>query len=132
MGSIDDRLNGKKVLVVDDEECMRSLQKRIFDRFIPGYVVHTAENGRIALEMMQHEGYSLVSCDVDMPKMNGLELYSSAKCLDKKPAFLFMTGALTEERKDFFKKEGLIYMPKPFEIQEYVSNAKNLLNGSSA
>lgn len=62
----------KKVLVVDDTMTSRMLMKNIMEA--AGYVTSTATNGAEALSALQQEHFDLVCTDVEMPRMNGLEL----------------------------------------------------------
>ncbi len=61
-----------RVLVVDDSVTSRTLEKNILTS--AGYEVLMATNGEAALEVLREEEVDLVITDVDMPKMNGIEL----------------------------------------------------------
>ncbi len=62
----------KKVLVVDDEKNIRLLlNEELTDE---GYDVITAENGSLALEMIQTEKPDLVTLDIKMPGEDGLSV----------------------------------------------------------
>ena len=71
------RPGAEKILLVDDEEYVRDLGKRILEH--AGFNVVTAENAREALEIYSRERFNiaLVVLDLIMPLMGG------AKCLDK-------------------------------------------------
>ncbi len=59
------------LLVVDDKDSNRDLLSRQLARH--GFQVDTAENGRIALEMLRRNEYDLVLLDVIMPELNGYQ-----------------------------------------------------------
>ncbi len=62
----------KRVLIVDDAVFMRTMIKSIFTK--NGYkVVGEAENGVIAVGMYKELKPDLVTLDIDMPEMNGIE-----------------------------------------------------------
>ena len=64
----------KNILVVDDEEPIRNLTKRLLES--GGYQVILAADGREALGyVVQNQGIDLVVSDVLMPKMNGVDMY---------------------------------------------------------
>ena len=59
-----------KVLVIDDEENMRLVMRRILAA--EGYEVVEAENGKAALDFLDRDVTDLIVCDVRMPVMDGL------------------------------------------------------------
>jgi two-component system response regulator YesN len=63
-----------KLIVVDDELIiLDGLQSFYWDRF-QFKVIGTATNGKMALELMQHEAADVVLTDIKMPVMDGIEL----------------------------------------------------------
>lgn len=66
--------NKKKILVVDDSALMRSVLCDIINKDERFQVVDRATNGLEALELLTKKTYDAVVLDVNMPKMNGLEL----------------------------------------------------------
>lgn len=108
-------LDGRSVLVVDDEKTVLSLLRII----IQGNArVDAAENGEAALEVLGTEDYSLVVSDIRMPVMDGMELYRRA--LAMRPGlerrFLFLTGSPDEGVRDFFTANRVEFMLKPMSI----------------
>src|SRR5438034_9574009 len=61
-----------RILVVDDDEAIRTLVLTIFRR--RGIVADTARNGIEALERLQHCKYAVMLLDLMMPGMNGWEV----------------------------------------------------------
>ena len=62
----------KKILVVDDSITVRELQRQLLMQ--RGYVVDVAVDGLDGLEMARLGRYDLIVSDIDMPRMNGLEM----------------------------------------------------------
>ena len=60
---------GARLLVVDDNKVNRLLLTRGLE--LQGHSVASAENGRIALEMLRAGGFDLVLLDMEMPEMDG-------------------------------------------------------------
>ncbi|HEX7968883.1 MAG TPA: response regulator [Stellaceae bacterium] len=60
------------ILVVDDDETMRDLLRRMLER--TGLTVVLAVNGRDALERLRDRPADLVVTDMVMPEMDGIEL----------------------------------------------------------
>lgn len=65
-------VSGRKVLVVDDEEPIRSLMTRLLAR--RGLTPDTAADGADALEKLARGGYGLVLLDLMMPKRDGYDV----------------------------------------------------------
>lgn len=65
------------LLIIDDEEKLRSLLKRILE--LEGYQVLTAATAQSALAILQKESVDVVLSDVKLPDMNGLELLGQIK-----------------------------------------------------
>ena len=61
-----------RLLVADDNKVNRLLMTRSLE--LLGYRVATAENGRIALEMLRNESFDLLLLDMAMPEMDGFQV----------------------------------------------------------
>ena len=62
----------RRALVVDDSLTARALHRTALET--GGYLVHTASNGRQALEQLRHSAYDVMVCDIGMDEMDGYEL----------------------------------------------------------
>ncbi len=71
-GSEDARRRIHRVLVVEDSLTVREVERQMLTR--AGYQVDVAVDGLDGWNALQRERYDLVLSDVDMPRMNGLEL----------------------------------------------------------
>jgi CheY-like chemotaxis protein len=65
-------LEGRRVLVVDDDPFMRTTIKAVL-RVINRFIVAEADNGDVALGLLAEFKPDVVLCDVAMPRMDGLE-----------------------------------------------------------
>jgi adenylate cyclase len=61
-----------RLLVVDDNKVNRLLLTRSLE--LQGHQVATAENGRVALEMLRRETFDLMLLDMEMPEMDGFQV----------------------------------------------------------
>jgi len=61
-----------RLLVVDDNKVNRLLLTRSLE--LQGHRVATAENGRVALEMLRRESFDLLLLDMEMPEMDGFQV----------------------------------------------------------
>src|SRR6266542_4144947 len=81
------------VLVVDDEPMLRNLLSRLLR--MEGYDVIEAEDGRVALNLVDTERPDLVLLDVMMPARNGLDVLGDLRATSDVPVIL--VSALAEE-----------------------------------
>ncbi len=65
-------MNNKKILIVDDEEAVRSLFSEALK--LRGYEVHTAANGEEALKVLEEVKCRVMLLDLNLPGMDGIEL----------------------------------------------------------
>ncbi|HEX6020078.1 MAG TPA: adenylate/guanylate cyclase domain-containing response regulator [Burkholderiaceae bacterium] len=63
---------GARLLVADDNKVNRLLMAR--NLALQGHQVESAENGRIALEMLRRGGFDLLLLDIEMPDLNGFQV----------------------------------------------------------
>jgi adenylate cyclase len=66
------RIGQARLLVVDDNKVNRLLLTRSLE--LQGHSTASAENGRIALEMLRGESFDLVLLDMEMPEMDGFQV----------------------------------------------------------
>ena len=62
------------ILIVDDQRAMRILLKGVLG--LTGHELHLAEDGLEALDILGAQSIDLLITDINMPKMDGLELLS--------------------------------------------------------
>ena len=77
------------ILIVDDEESIRVSLEGILKK---QYYATTAENGSIALEMLQNYHYDLILTDIMMDDMTGIELLKKIKETFPETPVVLMTG----------------------------------------
>ena len=103
------------VLVVDDEENVRTLLKLIFERLRPDYQVVTAPDSYAALGRMMQHSFDLVLTDWHMGGMDGLELAGAIRDISPDTRILLMTGSDPCQLHDVVESVGLDgWLEKPF------------------
>ncbi len=109
-----------RVMVIDDEEPIRSLMKRLLGTH---HEVVTAESGAAAMELLERDrSFDLIICDVMMPAVSGMDLHKWLVDTDPDLAknLLFITGgAFTPKTREYLAQVENLRVEKPF-------NAKNL------
>ena len=112
----------KKILVVDDAAFMRLTIKTMLDK--NGFeVVGEAENGRKAIEMYKMLKPDIVTMDITMPDMGGVEALTEIIKFDPK-ATILMLSAMGQEGivKEAVIKGAKGFIIKPFK-EEYLLKA---------
>ena len=115
-----------RILVVEDE---LDLQEAIADGLrIDGYAVDTCDNGEEAYELLYEVNYDLVVLDLNLPKMDGLEVLERIR--DEKPELKVLILSARGSVND--KVKGLDigandYLTKPFDFAELEARIRNLL-----
>jgi two-component system, OmpR family, KDP operon response regulator KdpE len=119
-----------RVLVVDDEEqILRAVRRALTAR---DYVVETAADGEVALNMIRRFDPDLVVLDLNMPVRDGL---SVCKELRKWSAVPILVLSVREDEVDKVAALDLgadDYLTKPFGIDELMARVRALLRRTSA
>ncbi len=72
-----DNVKSKAILVVDDSLTVREVEKKLLEE--AGFVVDVAMDGMDGWNAVRAKNYSLIISDIDMPRMNGIELVNLIK-----------------------------------------------------
>jgi len=118
--------NKVRILAVDDEEdILRALQTHLE---MDGYQVEIAESAKEALEKINEQTFQIILTDINMPKMDGIELLEKVKEL-RGDAIVIMITAYTSLMKVLNSRiyGAADYILKPFrdlsEVDEVVERA---------
>lgn len=109
------------VLVVEDEADIRNLIA--INLRTRGFEVLTAENGVIGLEQLRQHKPLVITLDLMMPGMNGIEVCQALRADPEiSDTYVLMVTALgeTEDRLVGFEAGADDYVPKPFNVDELV------------
>ena len=114
-----------RILIADDDKEIRNLLKIYLEREL--YMVDTAIDGEVALQLFNQNNYNLVILDLMMPKIDGIEVCK--KLRDKTNVPILM---LTAKDHEVDKILGLSigaddYITKPFSIHEVIARVKALM-----
>jgi signal transduction histidine kinase/CheY-like chemotaxis protein len=121
---------GETVLIVEDEEALREVTRRIFTR--NGYTVITAANGPEALRIAGgHPGeIHLLVTDVVMPHMLGKEVAEKMRLIKPEIEVVFMSGYARPVLASQGRLEpGVALVGKPFSEADLLAVAGQVLNG---
>ena len=81
-----------KVLIVDDSVFMRTVIRDMLSRDASLEIVGTASDGLDALEKIRSLNPDLITLDIEMPKMNGLEVLKELQKVQKRPKILMLSS----------------------------------------
>ncbi|HPM75598.1 MAG TPA: PAS domain S-box protein [bacterium] len=120
----------ESILLVEDEETVRKLAKRILERH--GYRVIAVENGEQALLLVEQATapFDLLLTDVIMPGMNGRQLFEQLRAVQPGIRVLFMSG-YTENTiaHHGVLEEGMNFIQKPFSVEHLVHKVQEVFGG---
>jgi two-component system response regulator (stage 0 sporulation protein F) len=114
----------KTILVVDDEESIRFLYREELED--EGYRVITASDGEEALRKLRKEAPDLVTLDIRMPGMDGIEVLHLIRETDKEIPVI-MSTAYGEYRNNFNVWASDAYITKTANLDELKENISRLL-----
>ena len=104
-----------RILVVDDDAPLRRLLCRVLAQ--SGHDIEDAEDGRIAIGLLDKKQYEVVLCDLRMTGTDGMEVLRKSLTLQPRPALILMSGRATIEVAVNAVKAGAFdFVQKPFEI----------------
>lgn len=103
----------KRILVVEDSLTVREIEKNILE--LRGYYVDVAVDGMDAWNAVRSSNYDLVVTDVDMPRMDGIELVNSIKTdlhLKELPVMIVSYKDRAEDRRRGLEAGADYYLAK--------------------
>ncbi len=122
-------LEGKSIMVVDDEVTITELVEDLLSRY--GADVDFFNSGSDAFDRLCIKSYDAIICDQRMPGVNGQSLFRMVEALDPELAkrFIFVTGdVLNEHTREFFAQTGTKYVQKPFRLDDLLQAVETVLN----
>ena len=120
------------ILVVDDSQTLRDSLRGTLEK--QGYRVLEAIDGRDALDRLQrHPEVELVLCDVEMPRMNGLEFLNHCRHdpqLSHRPIVVLTSHTSDKYRQIATELGASAYLTKPYTESELISTVDGVRGGS--
>lgn len=123
---------GKRIMIVDDAKFMREMLKAILTK--SGYeVVGEAGNGHEAIKMYQKCKPDLVTMDITMPEMNGIEGVKAIRGIDP-DANIIMCSAMSQQSMvlSAIQAGAKSFIVKPFKADQIVKVIEKTLTRSAA
>lgn len=119
----------RTILVVDDAAFMRMMIRDILSK--EGYLIQEAVNGRDAIDKYQEVRPDLVTLDITMPEMNGLDALRAIKALDK-DARVLMVSAMGQQKMivEALEAGAMDFLVKPFQPTKVLETVKKCLQSA--
>ena len=114
----------KRIMVVDDEENIRFLYKEELED--EGFAVELAKNGEEALEKLPEFKPDLITLDIKMPGMNGIEVLKRIREQDRQLPIV-LCSAYGEYKQDFTTWASDAYVVKCADLSELKTTIRRLL-----
>jgi len=111
-------------MVIDDEENIRFLYKEELED--EGFTVELAKNGEEALEKFPDFKPDLITLDIKMPGMNGIEVLKRIREQDRKLPIV-LCSAYGEYKQDFTTWASDAYVVKCADLTELKTTIRRLL-----
>ncbi|MEA3288498.1 MAG: sigma-54 dependent transcriptional regulator [Candidatus Marinimicrobia bacterium] len=118
-------MNNTSILIVDDEQEIRDSLSEVLTE--EGYLTYTAENGKVALEMLEDLHYDIIISDIKMPELDGVTLLQKVKEQAPDTFFILITSyGSTETAIDAMRHGAIDYILKPIDFDELILRIKNV------
>ena len=121
-----DFLDGKKILIVDDDPTQLSLMREIFAHY-PAHI-HTVSDASKVRAMLESEPFDLVLSDIQMPQLDGFELVRIIRNNNNPNVAAIPVIALSGKRdlnpEDFLAHGFTTFHPKPLQLEELLLQIK--------
>ncbi len=128
------RFDGKRVLIVEDNELNAEIAQTVLD--MAGFTTEVAENGKVAVDMFNANPewyYDVILMDIRMPVMDGLEatsLIRSSSLIysDRVPIIAMTANAFDEDMKKSLKSGMDGHLSKPVDTQKLFEEISRVLS----
>jgi PAS domain S-box-containing protein len=119
-------LSNKKILITEDNDINLELMKEFLND--ENVLMDSALDGEEALEMYRKNNYDIILMDIQIKKINGLEVIKTIRKKDDKIPILAISGyTRPEDRFKFILAGANDFLPKPYTKKELLDNIKKLI-----
>lgn len=118
------------ILVVEDNPVNMELTVDLLESY--GYDVVQAEDGFIALQKVKEHKFDLILLDIQLPKMDGLEVLSKLKAdndVDFVPVIALTAHSMRGDAERFISAGCIDYISKPIDIHSFKEKVQTHATG---
>ena len=118
-----------KILIIEDEDAIRRVLKKILLEEEQNYTVEEAEDGLLGIELIKKNKYDLILCDIKMPKMDGLEVLSACQKLNPDLPVVMISGhGDLETAVEIMRMGAFDYISKPPDLNRLLNTVRIALD----
>jgi CheY-like chemotaxis protein/putative methionine-R-sulfoxide reductase with GAF domain len=131
-GGGDPLLQGRRILVVDDEDIIRETVSDVLRGC--GCEISEAADGAAGIAQIAEHDYDLVLSDIKLPLHNGYEVFAAAKDRNKDCPVILMTGFGYDPNHSIVRarREGLAaVLFKPFKVEQLLGEIRTAIRSAS-
>ena len=130
--STGDKVSLGRVLIVDDEDSIRSLLRLMLTQ--AGYDVEEADDGGRAVEVLNSGDNPLmldaIICDIRMPRINGVEAIAYFRAQYPSLPVIVLTGYHDEPLASSLRRQGIVeFLEKPAEREQILASVAQAIAG---
>ena len=130
-------LTGIRILIAEDNEYNRIVVNDTLENMVSELTIHHAENGILAVEMLEKNDYDLIIMDVNMPVMDGFEATRHIRknmSAPKKdiPIIALTASVLNVDIRNCFSAGMNAYITKPFKREDLIGTLAKFYSNPSA
>lgn len=118
-----------KILLIEDEEGIRRVLKKILLEEDQYHDIHEATDGKSAITMFGEGHWDLVFCDIKMPYVDGIEVLEHMMSVNAEVPVIMISGhGDINTAVDCLKKGAFDYLPKPPDLNRLLSTVRHALD----
>lgn len=102
-----------RLLVVDDSKVARLAISSYFSQIDQDILIHEAESGAEAIELVKTHDFDCITVDYNMPEMNGLEVAKKIYSIKQIPKIFVLTANIQNIVKNKVEESGFYFYTKP-------------------
>ncbi|MCC5918966.1 MAG: sigma-54-dependent Fis family transcriptional regulator [Cryomorphaceae bacterium] len=121
-----------RILIAEDEQAIRNVLTNILKEENSDFIIETADNGRIAIDMLKENEYDLLICDIKMPEMDGVDVLDRLPLISPETTVVMITGhGDIDLAVDCMRKGAFDFIPKPPDLNRLLTSVRNALDKST-
>ena len=121
-----------KILIVEDEDAIRRVLKKVLIEESPKYIIDEAINGDQAISLIKTNNYDLVLCAIKMPKKDGIDVLKFTIQFDATLPVIMISGhGNLKTAVNAMRLGAFDYIEKPPDLNTLLSTVRSSLNAKS-